>query len=214
MSTTLDAGRPRAKASDFDVLPEWHGHEDDVFGVPEKLAKPKNGLRVLLEWGAVIAGALLAALLIKTFLFQAFYIPSESMVPTLNVGDRVLVNKVAYDFGDIARSDIIVFRKPDNAPASEVNEFIKRVVGLGGDTIESIDGHVVINDVPLEETYLPEGVITSGIRRQTIPEGSLFVMGDNRRNSQDSRVFGPVNVGLVVGKAFVRVWPIPAIGGL
>ncbi len=194
----------------FARLPGWEGSDDDVFGDADEGEHP---LRSVLEWLAVVIGALVAALLIKVFLFQAFFIPSESMLPTLEVGDRVLVNKLAYSVGDVERGDVVVFHKPASLPVSDVNEFIKRVIGLPGDTIEGRDGVVFVNGELLDEPYLPPGVITDTFAR-TVPDGQLFVMGDNRNNSQDSRSFGTIDADTVVGEAFVRVWPLPELGGI
>jgi signal peptidase I len=212
----VTATEPRAAttAEFFARLPGWEGAEDDIFAEPEEQDASEHPLRAVLEWLAVVIGALTAALLIKVFLFQAFFIPSESMVPTLEVGDRVLVNKLAYSIGDVERGDIIVFDKPDSLPDTGIDEFIKRVVGVAGDTLVSRDGVVFVNGEPLDESYLPEGTPTDGLDEITIPEGYVFVMGDNRTNSQDSRVFGPVPVDDIVGEAFLRVWPVPSVGGL
>lgn len=187
-------------------------------------------MRGFLEWGAVVVGALAVALLIKTFLMQAYFIPSGSMEPTLQIGDRVLVNKLSYDFGDIGRGDLIVFNRPANQADGE-DDLIKRVIALPGETIEIRDGEVFITTVDnpaqqrLEEPYLATGITTTGLvnteacARATatsceIPEGFVFVMGDNRPGSRDSRVFGPIPDDLVVGRAFLRVWPLGDIGFL
>ena len=172
---------------------------------------PSKGLRNTVEWIAIVIGALAVALLVKTFLIQAFYIPSGSMLPTLELGDRVLVNKLDTD---PSRGDLVVFERPANQPDDGIKDLIKRVVGVEGDTIEARDGVVYVNDEPLDESYLPEGVQTANLDRQTIPDGHLFVMGDNRVDSADSRVFGPIDADLVVGKAFVRVWPLTHLGFL
>lgn len=195
-------------------MPGWTGSDADVFGSTDDGLRQTSALRSALEWGAVIIGALLAAILIKTFLFQAFFIPSESMVPTLKEGDRILVNKLAYRFGDVAHGDIVVFHRPEGVADTGPDEFVKRVIGLPGDTVEARDGVVFVNDEPVDESYLPTGVVTNGLPRQVVPEGRIFVMGDNRGSSQDSRVFGPVPIDTIVGEAFVRVWPLGALGGL
>lgn len=171
-------------------------------------SRRRSPLRNAIEWIAVIAGALVVALVIKTFLFQAFYIPSESMEPTLTEGDRVLVNKLSYDLHDVNRGDVIVFERPPNEPVSEIEDLIKRVVGLPGDTVEGRDGRVYVNGTPLEEPYLPSGVLTDPFAPIEVPEGHVFVMGDNRGNSRDSRVFGPISEDLIVGRAFITVWPL------
>ena len=167
--------------------------------------------RNALEWIAIVAGALIVALVVKTFLIQAFFIPSLSMYDTLDKGDRVLVNKLSYRLHEIHRGDIIVFERPEGVPDNGIKDLIKRVIGLPGETIESRDGRVYVDGKPLDEHYLAEGVTTVNLDRQTIPEDHVFVMGDNRGNSEDSRVFGPISDDLVVGRAFVLVWPITQV---
>jgi signal peptidase I len=169
----------------------------------------RRAVRNMVEWIAIIVGALAVALVVKTFLIQAFFIPSLSMYPTLDEGDRVLVNKLSYRLHEINRGDIVVFERPAGQPESQIKDLIKRVVGLPGETIEARDGIVYVDGRALEESYLPEGVTTSNLRRRRIPEGHVFVMGDNRSDSADSRVFGPIDEDLVIGRAFIRVWPIP-----
>lgn len=171
-------------------------------------------VRGVIEWVAIIAAALIAALVIKTWLIQAFYIPSESMTPTLVKDDRVLVNKLSYRLHDVNRGDIVVFeRPPGDAGSPEIKDLIKRVVGLPGETIETdSDGRVLINGRVLREPYLENGVTTvPGISRQTVPAGRYWVMGDNRGNSKDSRVIGTIPEDDIVGRAFVRVFPITSL---
>jgi signal peptidase I len=172
----------------------------------------KPATRVVIEWIVVLAAALGAALLVQAFVLKAFYIPSGSMRPTLQVNDRVLVNKLSYRFGDVQRGDLIVFHKPDDAPASEVNDFIKRVIAIEGDVIEDRDGRVYVNGEVVEESYLPDDAFTTGIGRQTVPEDHVFVMGDNRNFSVDSRVFGPIPEDSIIGEAVLRVWPPSNLG--
>jgi signal peptidase I len=201
---------------------------------PEKAHKKQ--LPFWLEFPLLIGAALLIAVLIKTFLFQAFWIPSSSMEDTLQVYDRVLVSKLSYEFSDISQLDVIVFddpragfEQPDEGAldravrnlkesiglATPQSEFIKRVIGLPGDIVEGRDGAVYVNDVRLDEPYLkqPELPIRP-FGPVVVPEGSLFVMGDNRRASQDSRFFGPIPIDDVVGKAFVIIWPPSRAGGI
>jgi signal peptidase I len=181
--------------------------------------KPRSSVRSAVEWVAVIVGALVVALVVKTFLFQAFYIPSASMEPTLRKGDRVLVNKLSYDLHDLHRGDIVVFElPPEKVGADGIKDLIKRVIGLPGETIETREGIVYINDKKIDEPYLPDGVTTNKppIPRQVVPDGHIFVMGDNRDNSADSRYAtrGPIPIDTVVGRAFVQVWPPSRAGGL
>ena len=174
--------------------------------------KKRSAARNVVEWVVIIVAALLVALVIKTFLFQAFFIPSESMEPTLKPGDRVLVNKLSYDLHSIHRGDIVVFKRPPaEAGNPAIKDLIKRVVGLPGETIEAIDGKVYINGQPLKESYLPPGTVTTNLPRRVVPPGQYFVMGDNRSNSSDSRFIGPIPGSLIVGRAFIRVWPLSQI---
>jgi signal peptidase I len=182
-------------------------------------------LRSTVEWVAVIVGALVVALVVKTFLVQAFSIPSASMEPTLQRGDRVLVNKLSYDLHDIRRGDVIVFELPaDQVGSDGIKDLIKRAIGLPGDVIETRKGVVYINDKALDEPYLPAGTLTGDpddptnppIERQTVPDGHVYVLGDNRSNSADSRypTRGPIPIDMIVGRAFVLVWPPGRIGPL
>ena len=174
--------------------------------------KKRSAARNAVEWIIIIVAALLVALVIKTFLFQAFYIPSESMEPTLKPGDRVLVNKLSYDLHHIHRGDIVVFKRPPaEAGNPAIKDLIKRVIGLPGETIEQRGGRVYINGQPLKESYLPAGTSTTNLRRQVVPAGQYFVMGDNRSNSSDSRFIGPIPGSLIVGRAFIRVWPLSSV---
>ena len=158
---------------------------------------------------------------------QAFYIPSGSMEPQLEVGDRVVVSRTSYRLHDVHRGDIVVFPHPSSPPDDDPlvqrvakdlleamsllrpgeDELIKRVVGLPGETVSAQDGHVVIDGRRLVEPYLSDAVITNDFAPVTVPEGHVFVMGDNRANSSDSRVIGTIEVDSIVGRAVARVWP-------
>jgi signal peptidase I len=189
-------------------------------GGAEHARRPRrSGWRSAIEWALVIGGALLVALVVRTFLVQAFWIPSASMEPTLHEGDRVLVNKLSYDLHDVHHGDVIVFERPDEPsdvphPEDEIPDLIKRVIGLPGDVIEARDGIVYINDERIDEPYLAPDTPTTDLPRQEVPEGKLFVMGDNRTNSHDSRRFGPIDESSIVGRAFLRIYPLDDIGGL
>lgn len=174
----------------------------------------RSGKRNAAEWAFVIIGALLVAFLIKSFLFQAFYIPTSSMEPTLNVGDRVLVNKLSYRLHDVNRGDLVVFERPPNAAAGGVEDLIKRVVALPGEEVEAHDGVVFVDGEKLDEPYLQDGTFTPDFAAVTVPADHVFVLGDNRQNSQASNQFGPIDEDLIVGRAFIRVWPLSAIGGI
>jgi signal peptidase I len=177
---------------------------------PDEERKP-SAFRGLVEWVVILVGALLVAFVVKTFLLQAFYIPSGSMEPTLKINDRVLVNKLSYDVHEVHRGDIVVFRSPPGEEHSEVKDLIKRVIGLPGETVESRDGRIVIDGRTLEEPYIHDGVVTGAMEPSKVPPGQVWVMGDNRPNSKDSRFFGPIDQDLIVGRAFVRVWPLSSL---
>jgi signal peptidase I len=173
--------------------------------------------RTVLEWVAVIGCGVLIALTAQAFLVQAFWIPSPSMEPTLDVGDRVLVNKLAYRTHDVNHGDLVVFERPpaaSNGEDGEIKDLIKRVIAVGGDTIEAIDGEVYINGERIEEPYLEPGTPTDNLPFQEIEEGQVFVMGDNRTNSEDSRVFGTIDEDSIVGRAFIKVLPLGDLGWL
>ncbi len=189
---------------------------DDVTPRPpdEEGVTSQSSLRSIVEWVVIVAGAVLVAVIIRTFVLQAFYIPSSSMAPTLKIDDKVLVNKLSYKFHDINRGDIVVFERPPGETDPKIKDLIKRVIGLPGDRIEAHDGHVFIDGRLLNEPYLPAGLQIKLLARQTVPRNSIFVMGDNRPSSKDSTVFGPISKNLVVGRAFLRVWPLSAINFL
>jgi signal peptidase I len=195
------------------------GAPEDGSAEPEEADEhPGHSLgRTVLEWLAVIACGVLIALTAQAFLVQAFWIPSESMVPTLEVGDRVLVNKLAYKAHDVNHGDLIVFERPREAAQAgqdDIKDLIKRVIAVGGDTVESRDGLVYVNGERIEEPYLVEGTPTDRLPLTEVPDGQVFVMGDNRTNSEDSRDFGPIDEDTIVGRAVVKVLPLSDIGWL
>ena len=190
----------------------------------------------------LIGSALVLALIVKTFLFQAFYIPSGSMLPTMQLNDKLLVQKVSYWFGgEPQRGDIIVFRDPGNwlgmASEQDLNgvqralemvglypsggHLIKRTIGVGGDNVRCCDakGRTVVNGESIDEPYLNDQAANAEQTFDvTVPMGYLWVQGDNRGNSEDSRAHmgepggGFVPVGDVVGKSWLRVWPLDRFG--
>jgi signal peptidase I len=174
----------------------------------------------VLEWLVLLVTAVAIAIVINTFLVQAFYIPSGSMLPTLQENDRVLVNKLSYKLHDVHRGDIVVFEAPPLMEQSNIKDLVKRVVGLPGDDVSLHDGRVHINGKPLEEGYLPGGpeqtpsTACSGHTETEwkIPDNAIFVMGDNREASQDSRCFGPIQEDTIVGRVFLRILPLTRIG--
>jgi signal peptidase I len=165
------------------------------------------------EYVEAIIIAFILALVIRTFIVQAFKIPSGSMIPTLQIGDHILVNKFIYWFTEPEREDVIVFKYPRD----QKRDFIKRLIGLSGETIQIKNQHVYINGKILEEKYayhqeqLPETDYISprdNFGPITIPQDSVFVMGDNRDSSMDSRYWGTLKKNLIEGEAFVIYWSI------
>ena len=186
-----------------------------------------RSVKKAIEWLVVIVGALLVAFLIKTFLMQAYYIPSSSMTPALQVGDRVLVNKLSYEFGEVSRGDLVVFKRTEENTGNKT-DLIKRVIATEGEVLEISGGEIFITEKGgkdrklLVEPYLAEGVTTQGFAFEglcpeseantcLIPENFIFVMGDNRSGSRDSRYFEPVNTDDIVGRAFIRIWPLGSL---
>jgi signal peptidase I len=190
--------------------------EARAFG--EERRRRRRSLRLhVLSWVAVLAGAICLGLLIRTYVVQTFYVPSGSMVPTLLVGDRILVDKLPVVSQDIHRGDIIVFRRVarDTDPSKPAN-LVKRVIGLPGETISSSGDTVLINGRQLAEPWLPDlkklpkrlGCYSANldITKTKIPQGQYYVLGDCRGNSSDSRFWGPVPASHIIGKVFLVVW--------
>ena len=177
--------------------------------------RPRSA-RWLLEWVAVLVVALLLAVGVRAFVAQMFYIPSGSMLPTLQVGDRIVVNKLSYRLHGVGRGDVVVFRRP---PLEQANyaDLVKRVVALPGETVSLAGGRVYVDGQPLTEPWLPDPApVTSPSPLPeafslnhpfTVPPGEYFVMGDNRTDSEDSRYFGPIQGSLIVGKMAFVAWP-------
>jgi len=167
----------------------------------------------ILSWVATIGVALVFVVIVNAFLVRVYSIPSTSMVPTLLVGDRVVVSKLSKNPG---RGDIIVFNRPSNDPAgpNDPEVLIKRVIGLPGETIESRNGKVYVSGKLLQEDYLPDNTFTQIDAPITVPAGHLLVLGDNRSVSKDGRFFGPIDKKLIVGRAVLRLWPLSRAGSL
>jgi signal peptidase I len=180
--------------------------------------------RWIKEAVVVVVVAVLVAVLLRAFVVQTFFIPSGSMEPTLQIGDRILVNKLSYHLHGVDRGDIVVFSRPptENCGGPEVNDLVKRVIGLPGDVVSLESGYVYIDGKRLDESWLPsseQGVTVAGpagnssnlARPYRVPADNYFVMGDNRTDSCDSRYWGPINRSLIVGKVELRVWPISSL---
>jgi signal peptidase I len=174
-------------------------------------ASKKSGGGVLEFLVILLVSFVLVFGFVRPFVVEAFWIPSASMVPTLKYGDRVLVNKFIYRFTEPQRGDIIVFKSVEG----DGQDLIKRVVGVPGDEIAVRGGKLFVNGEPQKEPYVNKKYPDrSFYAPTTVPKDHVFAMGDNRANSQDSRVFGPVPEKNIEGEAFLRFWPPDRIGSL
>jgi signal peptidase I len=212
----LEATKPQA-GDDLDDEPD--GSED---GTPSRV--PGRTRRWLIRTGIIVMIAVIAAVLLRAFVVQPYYIPSESMEPTLHGcagcnDDHVLVDKISYRAHDVRSGDIVVFHRPADA-AGYISEkiLIKRVIALPGDTVDLRNGLVYVNKLLIDEPYIntkkcgPRATnpLTS-VSHWTVPGNDVFVMGDNRCQSEDSRQFGPIATSSIVGRAFAIIWPLNRI---
>ncbi len=164
----------------------------------------------------LIVMALCLALLIRTFIAEPRYIPSDSMLPTLHQGDRLVIEKVSYRFHPPHRGDIVVFNPPEQLQRrgyAKDQAFIKRVIGEPTDKLNIAQGKVYINNQPLVEGYIAEPPAYT-LSSSQVPEGKFFVMGDNRNDSNDSHVWGFLPQSNIIGRATFRFWPLDRIGFL
>ena len=180
----------------------------------------QSALRGAFEWVVVVAIALVATFLIRSFVVEPFVVPTCSMESTIEIGDQILAQKVSLELGQpVKQGDIVVFHNPDGT--SEHDVLVKRVIATAGQTVDLQNGKVVVDGVLLDEPYTEnkvsepfEKTAVSISYPYTVPEGYLWVMGDNRTNSQDSRYFGAIDASSVTGHAVFTYWPIPHIGVL
>jgi len=165
----------------------------------------------LIEIITTVVLAVVIYLVVQTFIVQTFQVQQVSMVPTIQPGEHLLVDKLTPRFDDYSRGDVVVFRAPGTA--DDETPFIKRIIGVGGDRVELADGAVLVNGVQLAESYIARGSTEPdcGESIWSVPEGELFLMGDHRNQSQDSRCFGTVGVERVVGRAWLRFWPLDSL---
>ncbi|GGE43744.1 signal peptidase I [Pullulanibacillus camelliae] len=174
----------------------------------------RRGKSEVFEWIKALAIAVIIAVIVRSFIFTNYVVDGSSMMPTLQNGNRLIVNKIDYDFKQPKRFDIIIFH------ATPTDDYVKRVIGLPGDTIQYKNDTLYINGKKYNEPYLKQfkqelvtGNLTNNFTLESItgqskvPKGKVFVLGDNRRNSQDSRVFGFVDMDKIVGKVNIRYWP-------
>ena len=179
--------------------------------------KKRSRSRTVLEWLIVVVVAVLVSLLVRTYVFQTFFIPSGSMEPTLQIGDRIMVSKLSVEFGTIHRGDILVFKAPPGVQSDcgdNVTDLVKRVIGLPGDHLTSKGSTIYVNGQPLKQPWTHNEPIFRHIGKVTVPAKHYFMMGDNEPNSCDSRWWGSIPRSSVIGKAFLRFWPLSRLGFL
>jgi signal peptidase I len=199
--------------------PDAGAHGSAAGGPPpvsRRLRRRRRARRWAYEWVAIVVIAVLVAFLLRTFVIQTFYIPSASMTPTLQVGDRIVVNKLSYHLHAVHRGDIIVFRRPPNEDCAgpPVPDLVKRVIGLPGETISDRNGTVYVDGKALDQTWLPKHTTTTytaTFAPVKIAANHYFVMGDDRVDSCDSRDWGTVPRSYIVGRVELRIWPISRI---
>ncbi len=171
--------------------------------------------RVLLEWVVIIIAAVVVSFVLRTFAFQTFFIPSASMEPTLQIGDRIIVNKLSVNFGTVNRGDVLVFKAPPTENCGDpVTDLVKRVIGLPGDRLSSKGNTIFVNGVAFNENWTHTEPLGQAITPVTIARNHFFMMGDNHSNSCDSRMWGTITRSDIIGKAFIRIWPLNRIGVL
>ena len=182
--------------------------------------KKRRTRHLLIEWAIILLAALLVSVGLRTFAFQTFFIPSGSMEPTLLVGDRIIVDKLAVDWGTIHRGDILVFKAPptENCGGSPVVDLVKRVIALPGDQLYSAGNTIYVNGKKFDENWSHTEPLGNSIAPESNPivvsANHYFMMGDNHSDSCDSRMWGAIARSDVIGKAFFRVWPLSRVGFL
>jgi signal peptidase I len=174
--------------------------------------KVRSRKRSFIEWLIVLIAALLVSLTVRTFVIQTYLIPSPSMNPTFYNGNRILVNKLSVDFGTINVGDIVVFKAPSDVAKicnDPVADLVKRVIGVPGDSLSSKGNTIYVNGKKLHQkwSHFPS-LGGEEIQPMTLPAGQYFMMGDNHANSCDSRMWGTVPRSDIIGKVFLKIWPL------
>ncbi len=196
---------PQAAAAETGREPAEEPLEEEPAGTRRR--------RVLLEWLGVVVVAALLAVVLRTYVVHAHRIESGSMEATLESSDRVLVNRLSYRLHGVERGDVVVFEH--DLDDTDTDHLIKRVLALGGETIEGVDGEIYVDGLRVDESaYLGVEGSTEPFEAVEVPEGHVFVLGDHRDDSLDSRVFGPIPEDEITGRAFVIYWPLNRLGQL
>jgi signal peptidase I len=213
-STDLADSASETESSDAEFDEYAAGHDTPTTESQARSRRRRSRKALFIEWGVVILVALLLALGLRSFAFQAFYVPSTSMVPTLQGGDRIIVDKLFFNANAVGEGAIVVFRTPPAAMshcATTDADLVKRVIGTPGDRLYSVGNTIYRNGKPLSEPYLPANAGTgppvgSAAHPVVVPKGDYFVMGDNRAISCDSRYWGFVPAGNLIGQVVVLIW--------
>jgi signal peptidase I len=174
----------------------------------------KSRKRALTEWIVILIVAVLVSLIMRTFVFETYFVPSGSMYPTLQIGDRIIVDKLSVDFGTIHQGDIVVFKAPKKvaiACGDDVADLVKRVIGLPGDILTSKGNTIYDNGKAVNEKWTHTEPLGTAIGRIRVPAGDYFMIGDNHAPSCDSRAWGFVPRSSIIGKVFLRIWPLSRI---
>ena len=233
-----NASRPgsAANAATIDPLLQYRGQEEDYYqqessAPPVRTARRhrsgRPSARFWIQFAIMLGVIVLTVVMLRVLVFESFYITSDSMAPTLDSGDRILVSKLSS--GRAGRGDLVVFSRPANDSTDSEDDLVKRVVALEGETVTFSEGRVFIGELLLVEPYLEEGELTRvapgnrlfeacvnqiSPRSCTVAPGHVYVLGDSRDFSYDSRFFGPITKRSIVGRAFWRVWPLGDFGGI
>ena len=195
------------------VEPSTATSPDEPDEVTTPAPKKRRTKHLLVEWVIIVLVALGVSFLMRTFVIQTFFIPSGSMEPTLQIGDRIIVSKLSVDLGTIHRGDIVVFKAPPAEHCGDpVTDLVKRVIGLPGDHLTSKGNTIYVNGSPLAETWTHVEPLGQAIGQVTVPANSYFMMGDNHPDSCDSRMWGSVPRSDIIGKVFLRIWPLRRFG--
>jgi len=172
--------------------------------------KRRSPLGIVIELLIIVAAAFAIAMLVQAFVVKPFTVHQVSMQPTLLEGDRILLSRLTYHFRDPRAGDVVVFHSPEHTG----EDLVKRIVAVAGDRVAIREGDLFVNNTAVDEPYLLNEDFKGALQELEVPEGCVFVMGDNRDQSGDSRFFGPIDVDLIIGEAFCIYWPIGRWAGL
>ena len=194
----------------------------DEAAAPTTDQRRRRVRRLVIEWVAIILAAVAVSFVMRAYVIQTFFIPSASMEPTLKVGDRIIVSKISVELGTINRGDIVVFKAPPSEHCGDsVTDLVKRVIGLPGEHLRSVGNTIEYSSAAtptawhsVVETWPHIEPLGTPITNVVVPANSYFVMGDNHPDSCDSRFWGSVPRNDIIGKVFLRIWPLSRFGFL